>query len=99
MARFSLFLFTVVTLPFTLVGCSAEPEPKKLIGVSVLTLVHPFFIEIGKALTKEANAHGYEVVLTSGEFDVAKQDKQVKDFLVRRVDAIVLSPCNSKAIG
>src|SRR4029077_15160119 len=27
------------------------------------------------------------------------QDKQVQDFLVRRVDAIVLSPCDSKAIG
>jgi len=99
MKKVRLFFLAAVTVPFAIIGCTSEPQPKKLIGVSVLTLVHPFFIEIGKALTKEANEHGYEVVLTSGEFDVAKQDKQVKDFLVRRVDAIVLSPCNSKAIG
>jgi ribose transport system substrate-binding protein len=78
------------------VGCGS---PKKTIGVSVLTLKHEFFIEIGRALTKEANKHGYDVALVSGEFDLATQDKQVKDFLVRGVDAIVLSPCESKGIG
>jgi ribose transport system substrate-binding protein len=77
-------------------GCG---QAKKTIGVSVLTLKHEFFIEIGRALTKEANKHGYEVALVSGEFDLATQDKQVKDFLVRGVDAIVLSPCESKGIG
>jgi ribose transport system substrate-binding protein len=39
------------------------------------------------------------VVLTAGEFDPAKQRNQVADFIVRRVDAIVLSPCDSKSIG
>jgi ribose transport system substrate-binding protein len=94
-------LTTVVTalLPALISGCHAETQPKKLIGVSVLTLTHPFFIEITKSLKEEAARHGYDVLLVSGEFDVAKQDKQLKDFLVKRVDAIVLSPCDSKAIG
>jgi ribose transport system substrate-binding protein len=39
------------------------------------------------------------VVVVSGDNDVARQNNQVHDFLVRRVDAIVLSPCDSKAIG
>ena len=86
-------------LPALIGGCVSDTPPKKVIGVSVLTLTHQFFLDIGDALKAEANKHGYDVVLVSGEFDVVKQDKQVKDFLVRRVDAIVLSPCDSKAIG
>ena len=38
-------------------------------------------------------------LVTSGEFDVARQRNQVKDFIVRKVSAIVLCPCDSKAIG
>ena len=34
-----------------------------------------------------------------GEFDAAKQQNQVKDFIVKKVAAIVLTPCDSKAIG
>ena len=39
------------------------------------------------------------VLLTAGEFDPARQHHQVSDFITRRVDAIVLSPCDSKSIG
>ncbi len=89
----------LVLLPAFICGCASDRPPKKIIGVSVLTLTHQFFLDISDALKAEANKHGYDVVLVSGEFDVVKQDKQVKDFLVRRVDAIVLAPCDSKAIG
>ena len=50
----------------------------------MLTLTHQFFLDISDALKAEANKHGYDVVVVSGEFDVARQDKQVKDFLVRK---------------
>src|SRR5919108_481439 len=43
--------------------------------------------------------HGYEVLVVSGENDAARQNQQVEDFVARRVDAIVLSPCDSKAVG
>ncbi len=69
------------------------------IGLSVLTLTNPFFKEIADTMSREAAKHGYEVLVVSGEFDVAKQQNQVKDFIVRRVSAIVLTPCDSKAIG
>ena len=54
---------------------------------------------IADTLTDEARKYGYEVVVTSGEFDVARQRNQVKDFIVRKVSAIVLCPTDSKAIG
>jgi ribose transport system substrate-binding protein len=81
-------------------GCSATPEaPRRTIGLSVLTLTNPFFKEIADTMTAEAARHGYDVLVVSGEFDVARQDKQVKDFLVNRVEAIVLCPCDSRAIA
>ena len=47
----------------------------------------------------EAAKHGYDVVVVSGELYVARQQNQVKGFIVRKVAAIVLTPCDSKAIG
>lgn len=82
------------------VASPAKPAgSKKMIGLSVLTLTNPFFKEIADRLTEEAHKEGYEVSVVSGEFDVAKQQNQVKDFMVKHVAAIVLTPCDSKAIG
>ena len=39
------------------------------------------------------------LIVTSGEFDVARQQNQVKDFIVKKVAAIVLCPCDSRSIG
>ncbi|CAA9545374.1 MAG: ABC transporter, substrate-binding protein (cluster 2, ribose/xylose/arabinose/galactose) [uncultured Thermomicrobiales bacterium] len=69
------------------------------VGVSLLTLTNPFFKEIEIAMHAEAAKHGIEVLVTSGEFDVARQRNQVNDFIIRDVDAIVLVPCDSRAIG
>ncbi len=98
------------TVAFTillLLGCSQRsPEPsagpadsKKVIALSVLTLNNPFFKVIGDSMAAEAAKHGYEVMVVSGDFDVARQQNQVKDFIVKKVAAIVLCPCDSKSIG
>jgi ribose transport system substrate-binding protein len=78
---------------------SAGGKAKPLIGVSLLTLSNPFFKEIADTLQSEGAKHGYEVVVTDGELNPAKQKDQVKDFLVRKASAIVLTPCDSKSIG
>jgi ribose transport system substrate-binding protein len=72
---------------------------KGTIGVSVLTLTNPYFKVIADTITEEAGKKGYDVIVTSGEFDVAQQQNQVKDFIVKKVAAIVLCPCDSRAIG
>ena len=104
-----LLLIGLVFLTFA--GCGprtdsneqSPPQPitarKGAIGLSVLTLANPFFKEIADTMAVEAGKHGYELLTVSGEFDVARQQNQVKDFIVRKVAAIVLTPCDSKAIG
>ena len=83
---------------FTTTLCAAD-KPKAVIGISVLTLANPFFKDLADSMTAEAKAHGMTTIVTSGEFDAAKQQNQVADFIVRKVDAIVLCPCDSKAVG
>ncbi len=102
----SAFILSLASLLFT--GCSKETaapaggQPggsKGVIGLSVLTLTNPFFKEISDNLKSEAAKSGYEVVTVSGEFKPEIQRDQVKDFIVKKCAAIVLCPCDSKAIG
>jgi ribose transport system substrate-binding protein len=85
-------------------GAAADPvkpaaKMRGTIGVSVLTLTNPFFKVIADSFTEEAKKSGYETIVVSGDFDVAKQQNQVKDFIVKKCSAIVLCPCDSKSIG
>lgn len=78
---------------------AAAPAARKTrIGVSLLTLTNPFFRDLGDAMKEEGAKYGYEVTVNSGEFDAARQRNQVADFIVQKVGAIVLSPCDSKAV-
>ena len=88
-------------LLIALAGCGQPEAPaptRGTIGASLLTLDNPFFKVIGDNLAAEGRKQGYDVIVVSGDKDVAKQSNQVKDFIVKKVSAIVLSPCDSKSI-
>jgi ribose transport system substrate-binding protein len=72
---------------------------KPVIGVSLLTRTHPFYQDLEAGLREAAARHGYELTIQAGEFDVARQKDQIESFIVSRVAAIVLAPCDSKSIG
>ena len=93
-----------VVMLLVVAGCgrpatSPGPAARLVVGVSVLTLANPFFKELAAALAAEAATRGYDTVVVSGDNDPARQQHQIKDFIVRRVAAIVLTPCDSKAVG
>ncbi len=90
-----------LSLTVLLLGCGPSKEPtasRGTIAASLLTLDNPFFKVIGDHLEAEGKKQGYDVIVVSGDKDVAKQSNQVKDFIVKGVSAIVLSPCDSKSI-
>lgn len=95
----------IPALVLLLAGCSGKQEEQTpqaktpTIGVSLLTLTNPFFNDLGNAIESEAARQGYSVLIVSAEFDPARQRDQVRDFLVRRVAAILLTPADSRAIG
>lgn len=104
------FLALLALASVFLTGCDNKPAPsggsqpstdakaKGTIGVSLLTLDNPFFKVIGDTITAEGKKKGYESIVVSGDKDPSKQGNQIKDFIVKKVSAIVLSPCDSKAI-
>jgi ABC-type sugar transport system substrate-binding protein len=67
-------------------GCRSadNSKPKKLVGLSVLTMTNPFFKEIGDVFTAELALGGYEAMVVSGDDDQARQKAQVDDFLAKR---------------
>jgi ribose transport system substrate-binding protein len=74
-------------------------DAQHVIGASVLTTTNPFFVALRDAMKQEGAKHNFEVIATSGEYNVANQRNQINEFIARRVDAIVLCPCDSQAIG
>ena len=113
MQRFACSILMFVIAGFTVVGCGEttnsgdsaavadanQAESKGTIAVSILTSQNPFFNVIAENITAEAAKNGYDTIVVSGDQDVAKQSNQVKDFIVNGASAIVLCPCDSKAIG
>jgi ribose transport system substrate-binding protein len=104
MKRFLSHLLVLVALGIA--GCNRPTAPsgdqpkasKGTIGVTLLSLQNPFFKVIGDSITAEAAKRGYDTIVLSADNDVARQSNQVKDFLVKKVSAIVLSPCESRSI-
>jgi ribose transport system substrate-binding protein len=99
--KFRCLLFACITLIAACGKTSDQPaasSAKGTIGVSLLTLQNPFFKVIGDNITAEAAKHGYDTLVVSADNDVARQSNQVKDFIVKKAAAIVLSPADSKAI-
>lgn len=92
----------VAVASLSLAGCDKKPAPaaanRGLIGASLLTLQNPFFKVIGDSLKAEAGKNGYDTLVVSADNDVARQSNQVKDFIVKKCAAIVLSPADSKSI-
>lgn len=72
---------------------------RPVIGVSLLTMSHSFFQELSKAIKAEAEQQGFDLIMVAGEFDPARQQNQINDFIVKRVAAILLCPTDSRAIG
>lgn len=112
MLRRSLFRQIAVVLSLTfLASCgsgnneteqsqdTAKQSVTLRIGVSLLTRTHPFYQDLEDGLKNAAETNGYELLVTAGEFDVARQKDQINDYIVRKVDAIIVSPCDSRSIG
>lgn len=69
------------------------------IGVALLTQEHGFYRELQGGLAEEARKSGLKLEFAYGEFDHERQVGQIRGFLARKADALILAPCDSTAIG
>lgn len=80
-------------------GNSAAPGAKLRIGVTLLTREHQFYKDLEAGLKDEAAKRGYELIVQSGDMDLAKQQSQIENFIVQKVAAIVVCPADTKGIA
>lgn len=85
---------------------AASPAPggagsnaHKTIGVSIQNREAQFYQDMESGMRGEAAKYGYSLIVVDASRDNAKQQSQVEDFISKRVDAIVLTPYDSQAIG
>ena len=78
---------------------AAAGATTKTIGVSLLTREHDFYRELEAGLEEAAKRHGYRVIITTGDFDLAKQQSAIDNFIVQKVDAIIVCPTDTKGIA
>src|SRR5581483_7902476 len=71
----------------------------KTIGVSIQDREAQFYQDMEGGMRKEAAKYGYNITVVDANRDNAKQQSQVEDFISQKVDAIVLTPADSLAIG
>jgi ribose transport system substrate-binding protein len=71
----------------------------KTIGVSIQNREAQFYQDMENGMKAEAAKYGYSLKVVDASRDNAKQQSQVEDFISQKVDAIVLTPYDSQAIG
>ena len=80
-------------------GASEAPSGQKTIGVSIQNREAQFYQDMESGMRSEAAKYGYALTVVDASRDKAKQQSQVEDFISKHVDAIVLTPYDSQAIG
>jgi ABC-type sugar transport system substrate-binding protein len=99
----------MIQLLFVVGSCSRD-EPsgsahqdssggRKTVGVSLLTMQHQFYQELRSGLESAGKERGLRLLIVSAEFDSARQANQLDEFIVQKVDAIVVCPCDSRSVG
>jgi ribose transport system substrate-binding protein len=80
-------------------GCGNGEGSSKKIALLLQTKGNPFFNEMADAVKAEAAKHGYEVVVFGGDNNADIQDRQIKDCIAKKFDALIVTPCNAQSVG
>jgi ribose transport system substrate-binding protein len=71
----------------------------KKIGVSIQDLQAQFYEDMEAGMKAEAAKYGYVIYFEDANRDPAMQASEVEDYISRKVDALILTPADSKAVG
>lgn len=80
------------------VGALSEAAEPITIGVSLLTQQHPFYVALADTMRQEASKNGVKLDIAIANQDLNKQLSDVEDFISKHVNAIILSPVDSRGV-
>jgi LacI family transcriptional regulator len=64
-----------------------------LVGLVVPDLLHPFFAEIAKSLSRAIGTKGYLLIIASSEENADLEAREIRQLQARRLDALVIASC------
>lgn len=76
-----------------------EDGSEIVIGVTLMSLRHPFYQDMQKEIDIAAEEYGITVQVADPDFDAGTQAQQIDDFIQQGVDGICVSPTDSKAVA
>lgn len=89
----------VATAAALTLSVSAQAADGKKLALVVSTLSNPFFVSMKEGAEKKASQLGYELVVLSSNNDPAKELSNIEDLVTKKVDAILINPADSNAVG
>ena len=98
-----IFLMVLLVLPMGLFANGQQEgdgeDYPTVIGVALMSLRHPFFQSMQDGMEAYAKEKGIILRFADADFDLGKQSNQVKDFVIQKVDAILVTPLDSKGLN
>ena len=89
----------LVLLPVLLSGCRRQAEQDGLlIGVSINSLRSPFMIALAQGIREGAEQEGVRLILSDCNGDLHTQASQISDFVIQKVDGILIEPLDEDAL-
>lgn len=92
----NLWIFLVLVL--VCVDVVGAEKKQYYVGVTLLTR-DVFYQQLEAGLREEAEASGIKLMIQSAEKDLHVQTAQIENFIVQRVDALVICPVDSVGVG
>lgn len=95
-------LLVAMVVPFGLFAegqKEADGDRPIVLGVSLMSLRHPFFQSMQDGMEEYAAEKGIVLRFADADFDLGKQSNQVKDFVIQKVDAILVTPLDAKGLN
>ena len=96
----TLVLVLSLATSFLVAGCGTEKKKdgKLVIGMTLPSSAHPFFVTLKSHVMDEAQKLGVTVISADAEDVAAKQMAIVEDFVSRGVDGVLMAPISADAL-
>lgn len=92
-------LWIAVSIALLAAGCRTKDSSGRRpeIGVSLMNLSNEFIVMLNQAMEAEAQASGVRLIVNDAQRSAERQVQQVESFVARKVDAVILNPCEVEA--
>ncbi len=100
MKKFLLLILAVIYVGLPVfAGGQKEKNDTVSVGLVLSTLNNPFFVALKDGAESKTRELGFSLVVLDSQNDSAKEIANVEDLIVRGVDAILINPADSDAVG